>query len=1033
MSSISYANFYQKFGIKKEEHLMLPIMPTIDKFTFPIMSIHHHMVLDSVLNGPESTEYLYRDLVDKKIYMGHIVDLVGDMGSPKKIATPLLPYITEYHKKNRRFKYSLDPVNLVRDNSLLIVVNYGILAKAYRYVRSIYAEYYKWHNLQTTMWKKAAEYGDTSARQQFIQVALPTTLPSLTILNTHSSKFSQTTLTALVGPENWFILEMWKWLSEEYRYNSVIGEMSKEALSKINLVFQEAGRFAVINLGILNSWRYIKDGTADSENQKVKIKPVDLQKQFLKFLMTLMSTRTVTTVDEVITTTADDGTEVETTVQNSSFAYRTEVTDDGEKSAKQIAADMLKNIDSDLEQLDQINKVPLDGAGIPIPELKTKVNQDYSHIYKHVDPATALQQQCDALADNGLLTAAEYRRLLRLSDSYLDIEAPDRSMKLGEYVNIKPEDLKIDEPHRFKDLATVTDKSMLNNTLIKFDEKYVKEVLQRDIASMVVNSQKGGFVVNKYDVERIENLTGAYDMHTVRITPIEGLPSTLRFRIPVIDEDGVYTSGGVRYRMRKQRGDLPLRKTDTDRVAMTTYYGKSFVSRSDKRVNDKGAWLVDKITSIGMDSTNDTISDLTPANMFDNTFETGRTYSSIAKNFKSFKSNGTTYIFDRNSEAFNDDIKAKYNVPGQTVVVGIDSNNNHIVADKNNVLYTVTPNGLEPKGLFETALGIDINSAPVDFAQVKIYGKNIPIGIVLGYIYGVDKLCDIVGVVPRRVNAGQRLNLQDNEFPIQFADETLIFSRDDQLASMIFGGFREYEKVIKNYGVHTFDKPNVYLNILESQGIGPRYIREIDNFNALFVDPISKDLLEQAGHPTSFAGMLIKSSELLLTDAHPDMLDLEHMRIKGYERLAGAVYAEICQAVREHKSRSSRKYSQIEMNPHAVWKRIRQDPSITTSSGINPIKNIKEKEAVTFNGVGGRTSRSMVKRTRAYHPNDMGVISESTVDNGDVGINTFLSANPQFNSVRGTTNRFKIGETGNSSLLSTPAMLSVGATNDDQQ
>ena len=77
-------------------------------------------------------------------------------------------------------------------------------------------------------------------------------------------------------------------------------------------------------------------------------------------------------------------------------------------------------------------------------------------------------------------------------------------------------------------------------------------------------------------------------------------------------------------------------------------------------------------------------------------------------------------------------------------------------------------------------------------------------------------------------------------------------------------------------------------------------------------------------------------------------------------------------------------------------------------SEINPIKNLKEREAVTYNGVGGRTSRSMTRSTRIYHKNDMGIISESTVDSSDVAINTYMSADPIFDSLRGTARIFDI-------------------------
>ena len=119
------------------------------------------------------------------------------------------------------------------------------------------------------------------------------------------------------------------------------------------------------------------------------------------------------------------------------------------------------------------------------------------------------------------------------------------------------------------------------------------------------------------------------------------------------------------------------------------------------------------------------------------------------------------------------------------------------------------------------------------------------------------------------------------------------------------------------------------------------------------------------------------------------------------------------------------------MHPFAVWKRIDLDPSKQTVSEINPIQDLKEMEAVTYSGTGGRMSRSMTKKSREYHPNDMGVISEATTDSSDVAINTFLSADPQFKSLRGTAKPYVIGKTGATALLSTSALISPSSDKDD--
>ena len=86
---------------------------------------------------------------------------------------------------------------------------------------------------------------------------------------------------------------------------------------------------------------------------------------------------------------------------------------------------------------------------------------------------------------------------------------------------------------------------------------------------------------------------------------------------------------------------------------------------------------------------------------------------------------------------------------------------------------------------------------------------------------------------------------------------------------------------------------------------------------------------------------------------------------------------------------------------------------------------------MTYGGVGGRSSRSMTKRTRIYHKNDMGTISEATVDSGDVAINTYTSADPQFTSLRGISKRYEIGKTGATALLSSSALLAPCTDRDD--
>lgn len=468
-------------------------------------------------------------------------------------------------------------------------------------------------------------------------------------------------------------------------------------------------------------------------------------------------------------------------------------------------------------------------------------------------------------------------------------------------------------------------------------------------------------------------------------------------------------------------------------MALTSYYGKVFINRAKRKAVDYGHWLQCITMEKGLDKLDHDITDIKPANVFDNSLKSPRSYSSLSMSFKSLMCRGYTVTFDRSEvlKTYPVHVLNTFEKDGN-LVIGVNASSSYLIMDKEGAVYTTEGDELKLFGTFENFLNILVGTSPVESVDISVFGKDVPIGIVLAYQIGFEKLMNLLKVTPRRVNAGSRLNLEANEYAVAFSDETLIFSRDDRLASLILAGFNEYHRALKLFSVYSFDKRGVYLNLLDTNKLGVRYLREIDLMYTMFIDPITKDLLVEMKEPTTFQGLLFRSCEMLLDDQHPDELDPAYMRIKGYERLSGAVYTELVQAIRVHGGKLGKSNKPIELNPYAVWKRIAEDPSKGQVSEINPIKALKETEAVTYAGTGGRNKRSMTGHTRSYHVNDMGTISESTTDSSDVAINVFTSADPQFTSLRGMSKRYDFKTTGATALLSTSALLAAGSDRDDQ-
>lgn len=655
---------------------------------------------------------------------------------------------------------------------------------------------------------------------------------------------------------------------------------------------------------------------------------------------------------------------------------------------------------------------------------------------------SSIDSKLEELIDKNLVTAAEYRRMQRLAQSYKHIKNPwDDSETLEEAMVITDEDLVFAETTAYPDTDAVKDKSMLHSTVEMMDSQYIEKVMKKDILNCVLSVQKAGIAVTGYSVRVVEDAVSNYEIHTIQFTPVTGKPSTVQIRVPVVDKRGVYVSNGQRYRLRAQKADVPIRKINHSRVALSSYYSKIFVDRSMRSVFNYDGWISRIIVEMGQDKDNTTVTDIRLANVADYSVDLPRIYTVLASRLMAFTCDGNQFWFDYKNRAKSklftqdeiDAVEAKYK--GMTCVGR--HGKQFVVLDKNDVFYTVNASSddLKTLGQIEDILGISKEKAPVSVAEVSIFGKTIPIGAVLGYLLGFDALLKLTKAKYRVVGLGDRLTMSDDEYALKFLDETLVFDKTDLRNSLVFGGFLQYHKQLRTFSRHSFNEKDVYFNVLDANNIGLRYLRELDLMNAMFVDPITKGVLEWMKEPTEYIPLLLRATEMLITRYVPTTLDAASFdgleRAKGYERIPGAVYSELVKSIRVYNSRTASNNNSVSMKPHEVWTNIVQDPAAALVDDINPIQNLKQKEIITYGGRGGRSSRSMTAEARLYKESDLGFISESTVDSGDVAVITYMTPNANLTSVRGTVRTFVPGEDGASSMVSTAALISPCSDRDD--
>lgn len=177
--------------------------------------------------------------------------------------------------------------------------------------------------------------------------------------------------------------------------------------------------------------------------------------------------------------------------------------------------------------------------------------------FTHKSTEDILVAQLDKMAEDGRVTATEYRKRLEMIKNTGTILDPYGSGKpISQAQIVTKEELAIsNEEAQLNVPATVIDKSMARSSLNVIARKYNTQTLYKDMLGMVQGIQAGGVVIKDYRIERRSEITGDYDVHTLELVPLSGSPSIISFRTPRVYEDGTFIAKNTKYAMRKQMVD----------------------------------------------------------------------------------------------------------------------------------------------------------------------------------------------------------------------------------------------------------------------------------------------------------------------------------------------------------------------------------------------------------------------------------------------------------------------------------------------
>lgn len=1059
--------FIQKQANRNSAFILNPRVIRSEQLSLPRDTIIHFLEYTENSKFPSRGHQTLSNIpANKKVPIHCVQDLTHDSKNEVTLLAnrTLARDIALWNRANMK---GFRPLNLLEvkntDPQTNAVINYGLLKDLYLYKPSPTHEVSRLNNVLTTLWSTVnTAINVDSTSMHYVRIEIPNLLPSASITE-NILKLKPINYSRLVAGKHGLheILELLKYTRVGYKEHSVFKDLEYDKTSRVIVEFQYNGYSSVMQLSQLVS---LCDEVPLVNRHKVDSKT--FSRYYFSFLNKIQLAASLGTnkVNNVEDNEVDDLTDVHKADQ---AAVSSDGDDEDESGGGGYQAlltpdeatlkDKLAKVDDtwgvevsdatddgvlELTDNDDIFSKLMVGTqdsastdaeqeededGLP------KLNVDYSQetVEAALEDRTIdnkLEEYIATAKASGAVNPADLRALKKLRDNRKTLKSPIGAGTIDEAMVIPKEDLELnDDEKAIKGITNIVEAKYKVNPLSRIDKKYTTKVMHKDILASVANIEKAGVILKNYEVTNEKSALGRYQVHKVTIKPYKGKESTVMFRIPHVDEEGEMLCSGIRYRMRKLRTDLPLRKISPTRVAITSNYGKLFIFRTDRASYDRNKQIVEYIKNQFLENTG-VITSVIPGNTFNNRLELPNDLAMLTSSFKSISSKEYTFIIDRSevSNVIKPEVTEALRKAGLHFL-GYHTKDNSLIVMNNNSFILTYPK-LEVLGTLPEVIGMEISKLPVQFSMIKILGDNLALGVVMSYYLGLEKLLSVTQtqyevIPPRSLYKGG----DKNAIIIKLEDCKLVIIADTESKRLLFGGFNFYKSVLKDTMLKSLNDQGVYLDIIDSRGGRLMHLKELDSLRDIFIDPITADVLDGMNEPKDYLKLLLRANKLLEGYTHPEVNDALYSRIRGYDRIPGLMYRVLAESVRAHKLGITK--NKIELDPYKVWNTILQDTTVKILEENNPVNDVKEMEAGTFSGTDGLSKDATPEIMRSFHSNDIGLVSEATVDSGDTALNFYLTPNAKLEGVRGTVKDEQVEHP--SEALSSSSLLAPMVENDD--
>lgn len=597
---LQYNRFYIEHGIRTPTQLIKTKQNDLSSFTLPVNSVMHYTVRDEEVLGISDDDPLMANL-GERVLADYVTQYTADViGQPTKINRQFMAEIRSYVNHHKRFKWVMQSKSLVNNRMIPMVVNYSSIDRSYRYRQGPGVFFQRRWNYYNTVFTEVANRLKKDDRHHFILLDPPSTIPPISRLKmveksfverAGSSELLDVSLRRFIDTDSRFMVsQFWIWCGE-HPEASIISQIDESLLDRCTLLYTLNGHYVSLNLGVFNSW--IKR----NEESKGQFTPINAQRLILRSFMGLQQLGTLTEdvalidvgaakemTDDEIALLGDpiqqqaamntkkqmeegvDPAHKDININAKGLRGRVDVkthrvdlgdtpdetvlTPDGDSLDPLLA----ENMDQDLEQLEVVE------AQIEANKVKAENLAYQPYAAKKASYTDTIDQLAETLSQKGLMSAAEYRRAKQLARRYETMKSPwNPDETLESFIQISNEALQLQDTTLVKNpMQGVPDESVYKSSTKGFTSDYIKNVMTKDIANSIMHVQSAGVAVTDLSIKDEHTYLGSHQIISCQLTPLIGAPTTVKMKLPVIDNNGIFMANGVKYKIKSQRVDRYL-------------------------------------------------------------------------------------------------------------------------------------------------------------------------------------------------------------------------------------------------------------------------------------------------------------------------------------------------------------------------------------------------------------------------------------------------------------------------------------------